>query len=429
MGRVQEIVIPYSPRREMVAFHERTERFACIVAHRRYGKTVGCANDLQKDVLECPREAPHFAYVAPTYAQAKDVVWEYLKKFASPIPGVTFHESELRVNYPNGGRIRLYGAENYERIRGIYLDGIVLDEYGDIDPRAWAEVIRPALADRQGRATFIGTPKGENHFAEVYRRAMLDPDWFSLTLRASETGVLPQSELDAARREMTPSQYAREFECSFAAATEGAIFAADIEVAEQERRIGRVPRDPLMQVHTSWDLGIDDATAIWFWQQAGQEVRAIDYMEVSGESLHELARRVLAKNYNWGQHILPHDVEVREMGTGKSRKEMLQLAGLSDIVVTPALPVQDGIEAARVMLAKVWFDAEKCARGLQCLRNYRREFDEKRRVFKDKPLHDWTSHAADALRYFCMMRSVGRYVFMPNDPGVVYETDYSVFGR
>lgn len=425
---VQEIVIPYTPRKEMIEYHDRTQRFACIVAHRRYGKTVGSANDLQKDCLQCPREAPRFAYIAPTYAQAKDVVWEYLKRFAAPIPGVSFHESELRVDYPNGGRIRLYGAENYERLRGLYLDGIVLDEYGDIDPRAWAEVIRPALADRQGRATFIGTPKGENHFAEVYRRAMQDPDWFSLTLRASETGVLLQTELDAARREMTPNQYAREFECSFAAATEGAIFAAEVEIAEREKRIGKVPRDPLLQVHTSWDLGIDDATAVWFWQQVGAEVRAIDYMEVSGEPLHEIARRVLEKRYNWGQHILPHDVEVRELGTGKSRKEMLTAAGLADIVVAPALPVQDGIEAARVMLAKMWFDTERCGRGLQCLRNYRREFDDKRKVFKDKPLHDWTSHAADALRYFCIMRQIGRYVIQPDSPHLRYDTDYSSFG-
>lgn len=425
MGQaVKRVVIPYEPRPQFIPYHERKQRFACIVAHRRFGKTVGCVNDLIKGAVTCKREAPRFAYVAPTYAQAKDVAWEYLKKFTAPIPGVRHHESELRADLPNGGRVRLYGAENYERLRGLYLDGIVLDEYGDIDPRAWTEVIRPALSDRQGWATFIGTPKGENHFAETSRKAAQDTDWFSLTLRASETKIISEKELQDARREMTQNKYDREYECSFSAANEGAIYAKEIEEAEREGRVGRVPMDKLLPVHMSWDLGFDDATFIWFWQVLGPEIRAVDCLEVSGESLAEIAVRVLSRNYNWGDCILPHDAEARELGTGKSRTEMLKQAGIRNIKIAPALDVQDGIEASRVMLAKVWFDAEKCARGLQCLRNYRREFDEKRKVFKDKPLHDWTSHAADALRYFAMMR---KYQEPRPQRRARYDTDYRVF--
>src|SRR5262245_22361626 len=221
MGGVQRIVIPYSPREQFLGFHNRNQRWSCVVAHRRAGKTVACVNDLIRAALTCKKENPRAAYIAPLHVQAKDVAWSYVKQFSQAVPDVQINESELRVDFPNGGRVRLYGADNYDRMRGIYLDAVVLDEYADMDPRVWPEVIRPALSDRQGWACFIGTPKGRNSFhalmhgdSEGWVGAVNSPDWFALTLRASETGLVPQKELDDARAMMTPEQFAQEYECS-----------------------------------------------------------------------------------------------------------------------------------------------------------------------------------------------------------------------
>lgn len=394
-----EVVIDYEPREQFARFHDRQERWAAIVAHRRAGKTVACVHDLNRAALTKPKA--RFAYVAPFYAQAKDVAWGYIKEAAAPVPGVTFNEGELRVNYPNGSMVRLYGADNYDRLRGISLDGVVMDEYGDMEPRAWSEVIRPALADKKGWAVFIGTPKGHNAFFETCEHARKDEGWFYMALRASETGILDAEELADARAMMTEDQYAQEFECSFDAAIQGAFYANEFRLLEADKRIARVPWQPSQPVHTAWDLGIDDATAIWFIQLAGREVHVLDYLEVSGESLHGIAKRLAEKPYTFGQHFLPHDAEARELGTGESRTDTLRKLGVRATVL-PQERVEDGINAARILLARCWFDENKCERGLECLKQYRREFDEKRKVFRERPLHDWTSHAADAFRYLAM---------------------------
>jgi hypothetical protein len=394
----QRVVIPYIPRDQFLPFHFRTERWGCIVAHRRAGKTVACVNDLIKAALESKKPEPRFAYVAPTYAQAKDVAWEYLKRFASPIPGVTWHETELRVDFPNGARVRLYGAENYERLRGLYLDGVVLDEFGDIDPRAWREVIRPALSDREGWAVFIGTPKGQNDFYEISEKSKSDPTWFHLTLRASETGIVNQGELDDARRQMTLDQYEREYECSFAAAIEGAYYAREIEQAEKERRIGKVPYDPGLFVWTAWDLGIGDSTSIWFFQLNGTAIQVIDHYEAAGVGLDHYVKIIRERNYMYAEHILPHDGNNRDWATGKTRIEILQQLGLKTTLLTRD-SVDDGIQLVRLTFPRIWIDAEKCADGLKALKHYRREWSEKRKAFNPTPYKEWCTHAADAFRY------------------------------
>lgn len=394
----QRVVIPYSPRAQFLPLHETTKRFGAVVAHRRAGKTVACVNHLVRAALTCPLPDPRYAYIAPYYSQAKDVAWTYLKKFSAPIPGISVNESELRVDYPNGARVRLYGAENYDRMRGLYFDGIVPDEYGDMDPRAWPEVFRPALSDRRGWTLFIGTPKGKNHFYDLWTAAGRDPAWFTLMLKASETGILPPEELADARKSMSEEQYEQEYECSFEAAILGAYYASEFKRIDADNRIRSVLWEPNLPVHTAWDLGIDDATAIWFVQQAGREVRVIDYYEASGAGLDHYAKVLKEKPYSYGSHFLPHDVEVTELGTGKSRYAMLQSLGVRPTVVRRAT-VEDGINAARVLLARCWFDADKCERGLNALRQYRKEFDDKTKTWRARPLHDWTSHAADAFRY------------------------------
>lgn len=397
------VELKYRAREQFIPFHTRTERWSCLVAHRRAGKTVACIHDLVDAALRCKEENPRFAYITPFYAQAKDVAWTYVKEAVGPLMqyGAEVNESELRVDLPNGARLRLYGADNYDRLRGIYLDGVVLDEFADMDPRAWSEVIRPALSDRKGWATFIGTPKGENTFFEIWQDAQDDPDWFSLMLKASDTGLIDKEELNAAKRAMTHEQYRQEYECSFQAAIVGAYYGKLMEDAEAAGRIGPIPVEGAVKVHTVWDLGIGDSTAIWFYQAVGKEVRVIDYYEASGVGLDHYFKVLEDKDYLYGNHYLPHDVEVRELGTGRSRKETLNDLGIK-VKVVKKLSIEDGINAARKILPRCWFDKDKCSTGIKALRQYRTEFDEKRKVFRLRPLHDWSSHAADAFRYLAV---------------------------
>lgn len=397
------MVIPYYPRGIWLGFHESRTRWRVAVAHRRAGKTVAFINEAVKGALTCTLPNPRFGYVAPLLGQAKSVAWDYVKHYCSPIPGVQFNESELRADLPNGGRVRLFGADNYDALRGMYFDGVILDEFGDMDPRAWTEVIRPQLSDRKGWAAFAGTPRGKNTFYDIRNRAAAgEENWSLWELKASETGILSPSELADARNSMDEAAYLREYECSFDAAIEGAYYAAEMQDAEAGKRICRLPIEPVVKVDTAWDLGIDDATAIWFIQDVGHERRIIDYIEVSGEGLPQIVKRLEAKNYRYGRHILPHDVEVKELGSGKSRRQTLENLGIRDITVIPAMEVADGLNAVRLTLSRCWFDAERCARGIEALKQYRREWDGKRQTWRERPYHDWSSHAADAFRYLAL---------------------------
>ena len=394
--------IKYKPRKLAKAFHNRSERYAIIVAHRRFGKTVAAINDLIKDALTIPRKNVRVAYIAPYYRQAKAIAWDYLLEYTKDIQGSVANASELRVDFPNGGRIRLFGADNYDAMRGLYFDAVVLDEPADFPANAWPTVIRPAIADRKGRATFIGTPKGKNEFWDIYNNAQGDPNWFTGMYKASETDILDEEELTEAKKAMGIDRYEQEFECSFEAAIAGAYFAQEMKTATSDSRITNVPYDPAAAVVTAWDLGIGDSTSIWFAQFVGQEIRLIDYYENSGVGLDVYAKALSEKGYHYDQHILPHDVQVKELGTGKSRLETLDALGIRNVTIAPKLSVDDGIQAARSMLARCWFDEVKCARGVEALRQYRREFDEKLKSWRGRPLHDWTSHPADSFRYLAV---------------------------
>ena len=397
-----EVVIPYKPREQAIPFHDRTERFACLVAHRRFGKTVASLNDLIRDALTIDRPNVRVAYIAPYYRQAKAIAWDYLKEFTAPIPGIEVNASELRIDFPNGARIRLFGADNYDAMRGLYFDSVVLDEPADFPASAWPTVIRPALADRKGRATFIGTPKGKNDFWEIYNYAQSAPDWFCAMYKASETGILDADELVEAKRTMGEDRYEQEFECSFEAAIQGAYYATEMKEAMDAGRVCAVPYDKSLSVVTAWDLGIGDSTAIWFAQYAGREIRIIDYYENSGVGLDHYAKVLAVKGYHYTRHVLPHDARVKELGSGKSRIETLANLGIKDVQIATSLAVEDGIQAVRSMIGRTWFDAEKCERGIEALRQYRREFDDKLKTWRGRPLHDWTSHGADAMRYLAI---------------------------
>jgi hypothetical protein len=379
----------------------RRPRWGIVVAHVRAGKTVACINDLVDAALRCPKPNPRFAYVAPYFSQAKDIAWGYLKHYTAAIPGIQVNESELRVDMPGGRRIRLYGSDNYQRLSGIYLDGVVLDEYGDMDPRAWKEVIRARLSDRSGWALFIGTPKGVNHFADLWNAAQSDPEWFHLSLRASETGILPPGELLSARQSMSEEDYQAQYECSFSASVVGSYWGREMQAAESEGRISRVPYQPEIGVETWWDLGIDDAMALWFTQTVGREVHIIDHYENSGEGLPHYAGALQQKGYVYTSHNAPHDIAVRELGTGRSRLETAESLGIKFRVV-PNIGVADGIDAARAFIARCWFDRARTEAGRSALVSYRKTWDEKRKVFSTHPYHDWASNSADAFRYLAV---------------------------
>ena len=404
MARVIEVdqEIDYRPRDQIRAFHDRKERFAIIVAHRRFGKTVAAINDLIRSCFEIDRPNVRVAYIAPYLSQAKAVAWDYALEFTRDIPEIKVNHSELRIDFLNGARFRLFGADNYNAMRGLYFDAVVLDEMADFPASAWSNVIRPALADRRGSATFISTPKGKNEFWELWHEAQDDPNWFTAMLKASQTSILDQEELDEARRTMGDDRYEQEFECSFEAAIQGAYYAKEMKEATEDGRITRVPYDRAASVITAWDLGIGDSTAIWFAQFVGQEIRIIDYYENSGVGLDHYAKVLLDKEYHYEQHILPHDVQVKELGTGKSRLETLDALGIRNIEIAPKLAVEDGIQAARSMIPRCWFDESKCTRGIEALRQYRRDFDERLKTWRGRPLHDWTSHGADAFRYLAV---------------------------
>jgi len=395
------IEIAYKPREQQLAIHELmdSKRFGVVVAHRRMGKTVSAINHLIKDALLNQKEAPRYAYIAPTYGQAKRVAWDYLVKYAEPLGG-TSNISELRVDFW-GRRIQLFGSDNPETLRGQYFDGVILDEIGDQNPKIWTDVCRPSLVDRQGWCLFIGTPKGHNHFKELRDRAKTEDGWGLLEFKASETGVVDETELKAAKNEMGESKFRQEFECSFDAPIEGSYYGEMLNELEDKKHMQEIPREELSRTFTAWDLGMGDSTSIWVAQLVGTEVRLLDYYENHGVGLDHYVKWIKDNDYTKAEHILPHDVRVRELGTGKSRLEMLEDSGL-EVKIAPRMGLDDGIQAVRRLLPRCWFNVPKVQNGLNCLRNYRRDYDEKRKIFFERPLHDWSSHGSDSFRYLAL---------------------------
>ena len=398
------VELDYEPRPLQWALHAAldTNRFVVAVCHRRFGKTVCAVNQLIKGALTSKRPRPRYHYIAPTFRQGKAACWDYLKHFASAVPNWEKNESELRVDFPNGGQVQILGADNPDSMRGIYSDGAVFDEYGLQPPNVFTEVMRPALADRIGWAMFIGTPNGKNQFYDIVQQAKVSPGWFFAEYRASDTGIVDPKELQAAKSVMTADEYRQEFECSFEASVKGAIYAAELAAVRAAGRVTMVPYDPVLSVDTHWDLGIGDSTAIWFVQSTRSgEVRVIDYYEQDGEGLPHYAQILNARGYSYGQHYAPHDIQVRELGSGRSRLETAASLGIR-FKITPNIPIEEGIHAARMLLPRCWFDATRCAAGLEALQHYRRDYNSRLNEFKPTPVHDWAEHGASAFRYLAL---------------------------
>ena len=427
------VEIPYKPRRWAKTAHATFRRWLALVLHRRAGKTTFELNHHQRAATDDQWERKRLTYllphapadqietllkkriywhVMPSYKQAKLVAWEMLKDFARPIPGVKFNESELLVVYPNHNRVQLIGADNPDSLRGPGLSGLSLDEFSQIPGNVFGEILSKALADHVGYCIWSGTIKGHDQLYKLYQNAKDDPEWFALwqdvdvslaqeegaTITALHRAMDDDRKL-VATGAMTQDEYDQEWYLSPDAAIQGAWYRKEMATAKAEGRITRIPIDPALPVDTDWDLGMDDATAIIFTQSLRSgEVRVVDYYEASGEGFPHYIGVLNQKGYIYGKHHPPHDIAVRELGTGKSRKEIAASLGLKFEEPMPALGIHEGINATRLLLAKCWFDEQKSAPLLEALRNYRKSLNTRLNEFTGTPVHNWASHGADAMR-------------------------------
>lgn len=442
MADRQTITIEYAPRNWAKRLHASKARWAALVLHRRAGKTTAIINHHQRAALDDGwemRRLRHllpeasedtlrpllknrvYWHVMPSYKQAKTVAWSMLKEFARPVPGHKPNESELLITYPNGNKIQLIGGDSPDSLRGPGLSGLSLDEYSQIPGEVFTEVLSKALADHLGYGIFSGTIKGTDQLYQTYQAAKNDAEWFALwqnvdislateagpTLLALSRAMEDDRKL-IAKGLMTQAEYDQEWFLSPEAAIKGAWYAKEMSEAQTDGRIRSVPYDKALPVDTDWDLGIADKMTIWFSQTLRSgEVRLIDYYEADGEGFPHYIKVLRDKPYVYGQHWAPHDIAVRELGTGKSRLEVAAALGLK-FQVTPVLPLEDGIAAVRLFLSKCWFDTERTAVGLNCLRNYRKAFNSRLNEFTGTPVHDVYSHGADSFRGLAVRHRVPR---------------------
>ena len=396
----------YQPREVFHPLHNRSKRWVTVVAHRRAGKTVAMCADLVIGALETALPKPQFAYLAPQRDQAKRVAWNYLKELTRDFWAKPPNESELKLTINNGHKdtstIYVAGADNYDALRGMYFDGVVLDEVGQIRPSAWYSVLRPALSDRRGWAIFAGTPAGKNMFWNLREEARLNPKThLLLELPVSKTNLIHPDELRDAKAQMTEDAFAIEYECSFDAAVPGAYYAKLVGAAYDEGRVKELLIDPAFPVNLVADLGFTDSCSWWGWQEAPDGYRIVEFYEDDNQPIQHYIDWVKSRPYRVGNVYLPHDAKAKSLQTGKSIIEQFLANGIRPSMV-PEMSLQDGIEAARLVLPKCYFDETKTYDGLEHLRAYMREWDERTQSFRSKPKHDQHSHASDSFRYLAL---------------------------
>lgn len=424
-----EIPFNFTPRKYQDAFLEQVElamdkksnkRYFMQIWHRRSGKDkVNIADVVPKRLIQDPTL---IKYVLPTLVMGRDNLWEgigsdgfkYLDHIPSFIRAGDPNNTRMTVPILNGSLFQVAGSDNPDSLRGGNAKLYIFSEWPEHDPYAW-DVVEPILRENDGVAIFNFTPKGDNHARALYEYAKNNPKWYVQILTAKDTTVFSEEQLEEIRTdiikrfsEMGRSEaealayFDQEYMCSFTAPVIGSYYGEGIRKAEEENRITAVPLNEGIVVDTAWDLGIDDSMTIWFVQFVGQEIHLIDYYENSGEGLAHYAQILQGKKgYIYGKHYAPHDIEVRELGTGKSRYEIARSLGIK-FEVGKNLAIEDGINAARALFSRCWFDKEKTQRGVAALKNYRKEWDDKNKVFKNNPKHDWASHGADGFRTFAM---------------------------
>lgn len=431
MSKIQ-VPIDWKPRPYQLPLWKYMEgggKRAVAVWHRRAGKDLSSINWCAVSALTRPGLYWH---LFPTYNQGRKIAWDGMtrdgRKFLEHFPKEMWeavNNTEMRLTLKNGSIYQVVGTDNVDRLVGANPVGVVFSEYSLQDPRAW-DYIRPILAENGGWALFIYTARGRNHGYDLLNVAKKNENWFQQVLSVEDTRAIPLSAIDEERASGMPEEMIQqEFYCSFDAPLVGSYYGNAMARLLADGHLTKVPYEPLLEVHTAWDLGVGDSTSIIFYQLSGSEIRIIDYYEMQGEGLAHYVKVLREKEYVYGEHLAPHDIQVRDFSTGKSRLEAARELGIRFRVV-PNLRIDDGIEAVRNTLPKVWFDETKCSHLIEALRQYRKDYDEKRQVFRDRPLHDWTSHPSDAMRYLALgvrQRNDKRMSKLPRQA----EGEYSIF--
>lgn len=428
----KEINIPYnwSPRDYQKplwgALVSGDYRRAIYVWHRRAGKDLfGLNLIIRSAILET---AGTYWHVFPTYNQGKKAIWNETdisgRKYLDYIPKELIeskNDQEMKIRFVNGSVYQIVGSDNIDALRGAGIKGAVFSEYAEQRPTAW-EVIQPMIMATNGWALFNFTPKGHNHAYELWEMAKQNDQWFTQILTVDDTNqeVFTKAQIEQIKQEFLQrgkplDLFNQEYYCSFNSAIEGAYYSEQMNRTEKEKRITNLPCESNLPVSTWWDLGVNDTTAIWFTQQIGTEIRVIDFHEDNGKGLDHYVKMIKDKPYIYESHNAPHDIRVREFTSGRSRFDIAWDLGVRFDVV-PNIPVADGINAVRSIFNKCIFDKEKCQQGLLALRNYKKQFDEIKNTFKDKPLHDWSSNAADAFRYLAVGIDEKRFLANKNQP-------------
>lgn len=453
MARIAEI--PYKKRNWARPVHDSLKRFFAIVLHRRAGKTTcvinhhlrAALNDewekrrllnlrptltpVELDELIHPIGGRHYGHVMPTRVQAKLVAWDKLKHYAE-VTGAVANESELLIKLPNGNKVQLFGADSPDALRGPAFSGLSFDEYSQQPPTIFSTVLSKGLADHLGYAMFLGTIQGHDHLWRTYQAAKNSSEWFSLwqdveQSLATEEGItiqlLQQAMMDdrkmVADGLMSQAEFDQEWYLSAEAAIQGSYYGDILAALRQNGHVTDVPYDPSLPVDTDWDLGID-AMAVWFTQKTSWgQIRVIDYLEDVGNGMEFCIKAVAGQQpnpmndpkisaanerragYMFGEHWGPHDIETREISSGKTRRALARAQGIH-FRVTPKIDVADGITAVQATLKQCYFDEANCNAGIEALTHYRRTFNKRLNEFTAEPVHDWASHGSDAFRGFAV---------------------------
>ena len=429
---MSDLTIPYNftPRDYQRALFNSTSqgyKRGVSIWHRRAGKDKTFINLLVKEAF---KRVGSYYYFFPTYNQGRKIVWNGMDRDGFPFLGhipeiirASTNKTEMLITLRNGSLIQIVGSDNIDSIVGTNPVGCVFSEYALQDPRGW-DFIRPILRENGGWAFFNFTPRGHNHGHTLWKMAKDNPQWFCEVLTVEDTGVLTSQDIHDERLDgMDEDLIQQEFYCSFEASIPGAYFGKQLNLARQQGRIGNVPIVPGIPVDTFWDLGVNDATAIWFSQTVGREIRVVNYEEDAGEGLEYYAallrKRAEELGFEYGKHLGPHDIAVTELGTGKSRIETAKEYGLVFTAAPRPYRKEDSINAARKIFPYCWFDETRCQRGIDALSSYHKGWDEKNRVWRTAPVHDWASNGADAFQTMALghkFRSVGEH-FVPDRSG------------
>lgn len=381
---------------------------AVQVWHRRSGKEkTDLAGIVSKKMME---RVGSYYYVFPEFAQGRKVIWDgadkegfrFIDHFPKSLLVGKPNDTEMKLRYKNGSLFQVVGSDRFDAVMGVNPVGMVFSEYSLQDPSCWG-YFRPILAENDGWAIFNFTPRGENHAYDLYELAKSDPEkWFTSLLTVDDTKAISQEILDQEQKEYirlegNDATFRQEYYCDFSVPIAGAYYADNIRMLYRQGQVSNVSYEPRFLVDTWWDLGINDRMSIWFTQTIGTELRVIDFLEDSGKGLIHYIARMKEKAYQYGRHTAPHDIEVRELTSGKSRRDTAENLGIT-FNVAPKLSLSDGIDACRNIFTSCWFDKTKCKEGLNALKNYRKQYDEKRKTYLNQPYHDWSSNAADAFR-------------------------------